>query len=113
MNPSEWLAANEHLLPRMSAGSRINGDPIIHTGKKPPEHIHREQLCVDYDDTEAKEERIQAIERVLVSRGFTARQLLVMRLRCECTQEQIARSLGVSRERVKAIQAQAKQRLTK
>lgn len=107
----EWLEKHGDMLPQMSDGYRINGDPIIYTGAKPPEYIKRTQP--HWDDSQTKHEIIAAIESVLVHRGFTNLQLFVMKSRCEgFNQSSIAKMLGVTRQAINDIQNNAKQRLT-
>jgi DNA-binding CsgD family transcriptional regulator len=107
--PTSWLNQHEHELPQMKDGCRINGDPIIYTGCKPPEHIHRQQAFIGDD---GNREIIEAIKEILLSKGLTQLQLTVLGFLCEGrTQKEIAAGLGVSRERVKAIQNAVKKRL--
>lgn len=112
-----WLDEHESELPSMRRGERIHSDPIIYLGKQPPEYLKPMQVWPDDETplpTNANKAALSnALERRLISCGLTPLQLLVLRLRCEFTQSQIARSLNVTRQAVNDIQSKAKQRVMK
>lgn len=95
-----WLERHESELPKMTEGERINGDPVIFTGKTPPDFARRIQPHF----SDEQEETIEAIHRILLSIGFTPRQLIVLKLRCEgYTQGQIADGLKTNQQEISRI----------